>query len=205
MNITKEDILCYTLIIIFVILLLKPSNLRYKHIHLTTALILSYLILFPNKHIEFRHKLYNIRSLLLIYFVIDFSVDPMISLFLFILYLMLVYQVKYEKITYTVESVEDFTNINTEVKKDVVYTDNYKYDNKQYQFENEYKKDKEEEDNNRKQVSDEQLKNISINELKHDMKEIATYRDGYSAQGTSFIVGSNFDKYGDLNNESNLF
>lgn len=203
MNMTKEDILCYTLIIATIILLLKPSNLKHRHVHLTTALTLSYLILLPSNHMEIRRKLYNVRILLLLYFVIDFEIDPMISLFLMILYLMLVYQVKYENVTYGVP--EGFTNMNTEVKKELGQKDNYNHDNKQYQFESEYKHDNDEDVcNGRKHITEEQLEKVSRNGIVTDIKEIATFKDGYSAQGTSFVMGSNFEEYGDLNTESNM-
>lgn len=203
MNTIKEDILCYTLIIVSCVLLLKPSNLIYKHVHLTTALILSYLILFPSKHIKLRQKLYNIRLIFLLYFVIDFNVDPMISLLLLMFYMMLVYQIKYESITYNIP--EGFTDMNTDVKNTIGKMDNFKYDNKQYKFESEYKHGNEEDKcNGHKHITEEQLEKVSRNQIYHDLKEIATFKDGYSAQGTSFVMGANYEKYGDLNTESNI-
>lgn len=198
---TKEDLVYYLLICIFSAFMLNPSNLKHRHIHLTVALLISYLILFPSKHMKLKKYIYDLRAILLIYFVMDFEVDPLISLFLFILYLMIVYQVKYSKVDYN--KPEGFTNMNTQVKKELNHMDNYKYDNKQYKFESEYKQDnKEDECNGRKFITDGQLENISSNGIQGvDKKGIKTFEDGYSAQGTTHTMGYNYQEYGDLNKQ----
>lgn len=196
---TKEDLVHYLLICIFCAFMLNPSNLKHRHIHLTVALLISYLILFPHKHMKLKKYIYDLRAILLIYFVMDFEIDPLISLFIFILYLMIVYQVKYSKIDYN--KAEHFTSMNTEVKKELNHMDNYKYDNKRYNFESEYKHDNEEDEHNgHKFISDKQLDNISCNAITGvDKKGIKTFENGYSAQGTSHTLGYNYEKYGELN------
>lgn len=200
----KEELIHYVIIVGLFIYLLNPTNLTYKHVHLTSALILSYLILFPNKHPKLIQYLYNLRALLLVYFIIDFNVDPIISLFLLMTYLIIVYQVKYANVSYGYS--ETFTNMNTEVKKQLNTMDNYKYDNSQYVKDSEYKQDNEEDKcNGNKVISEKQLETISSNAIVDgDGKDLLTYRDGYSAQGTTFMMGYNYDSYGDLTKESNI-
>lgn len=182
----------YISIILFCIFMLNPRNLIHKHIHMTVALLISYLILFPNKHPILKQYIYDLRGLLLIYFVIIFDTDPLISLFIFILFLMIVYQTKYDKAN------EHFTSMNTQVKQELTPMDNYKYDNTQYIMNSEYKhNNKEDESNGRQYITDEQLDKIS-NDKAEDISSngIATYKNGYSAQGTSFTLGYNYEKYG---------
>jgi hypothetical protein len=192
---TKEDLVYYLIIIGFCLFMLNPTNLKHKHIHLTVALLISYLILFPSKHMKLRRYIYDLRGILLIYLILDFEVDPLVSLFIFILFLMIVYQIQYSNVTY-----ENFTSMNTEVKKELEPMDNYKYDNKLYVQDSEYKQDnKEDECNGRKFITDEQLDKISNNKNKDiSSNGIKTYENGYSAQGTSFILGYNHESYGDL-------
>lgn len=195
---TKEDLVYYLTIIGFCLFMLNPTNLKHKHIHLTVALLISYLIIFPSKHMKLRKYIYDLRGILLIYFIIDFEVDPLISLIIFMLYLMIVYQIKYSKVTYG--TMENFTSMNTEVKKELEMMDNYKYDNKLYVQDSEYKHDnKEDECNGRKFITDEQLEKISSNKNEGVSSDgIKTFLSGYSAQGTSHMLGYNYESYGDL-------
>lgn len=196
---TKEDLIYYLLISIFSIFMLNPNNIKYRHIHLTTTLIISYLILFPSKCMKIKKYLYDLRGILLVYFIIDFNVDPLISLFLFILYLMIVYQIQYDR-NYT---SEHFTNMNTIVKKNLKQTDNYNYDNKQYIIDSEYKKYNEEDiANGTKYISDKQLDDISNNKTENmdniNVKDSKDNKDKYNIQGTNFTMGYNYNNYGDL-------
>jgi hypothetical protein len=186
----KQDLTYYLCIGLFMVFFLNPTNLTYKHIHLTTALILSYLILFPSKYPKLRNYLYDMRGLLLIYFVLVFKVDPTISLLLYIVTIMIINQHDYE------HDNKKTKNINIEEFNGV---DNFTYDNRQYQPDSEYKHNNQGDIcNARKHITDEQLDKISDNNLENSVKEIVTYRDGYSAQGTNFTLGHNYDSYGDL-------
>lgn len=196
MNFTQQDLIYYTIIVGCCLYLLNPTNLKYKHVHITTSLLLSYFIIFPSKFPVIRRYLYNLRGLLLIYFVLAFKTDPTISLLLFINYLMLVYKEDYEK-TKT-KQLEGFQNEYAEkVSKGV---DNFSYG--EYKHDNvkdsEYKHDNVKDNaNGRKYISDKQLDIISNNQIGHNLKEISTYRDGYSAQGTTFTMGYNYGDYGE--------
>lgn len=195
MNFTKQDLTYYIVILGCMLYFLNPVNLKHKHVHLTTSLLLSYFIIFPSKLPTLRKYLYNLRGAILIYFVIVFQTDPTVSLLLLINYLMLTYKEDYEKSKEL--RFEAFQNKYVEEISQGV--DNYTYDNNQYVKDSEYKNDnKEDETNGHKHISDEQLDIISSNQVSNKIKEITTYQDGYGPQGTTFTMGYNFGDYGDL-------
>jgi hypothetical protein len=176
--------------------MLNPINIKQKHIHFTTTMVISYFILFPSQHPKLKQYLYNVRLLILIYMILLFEVDPLISLFLMMLYLVLVYKINYDNVQY--KYYEPFTSMNTEVKKELLYTDNYKYNKNDYLKDSEYKHSNEEElEMGKKYISNEQLENISNNQLKQS-DSIKTFNNIYNIQGTSYTLGSNYGDYGDL-------
>jgi hypothetical protein len=128
--------------------------------------------------------------------VLLFDIDPLISLFLMMLYLVLVYKINYENVQYKYN--EPFASINTETKKELLYTDNYKYDGSKYVKDSEYKNDNQEElEISKKYISDEQLEKISSDQIIQS-NSIKTFNDTYDIQGTSYTLGSNYGDYGDL-------
>lgn len=194
--ISKEDLVYYIIIIGFFIYMLNPTNIKQKHIHFTSAMIISYFILFPSQHLKIKQYLYNVRLLILVYMVLLFDIDPLISLFLMMLYLVLVYKINYENVQYKYN--EPFASINTETKKELLYTDNYKYDGSKYVKDSEYKNDNQEElEISKKYISDEQLEKISSDQIIQS-NSIKTFNDTYDIQGTSYTLGSNYGDYGDL-------
>jgi hypothetical protein len=176
--------------------MLNPRNIKQKHIHFTTAMVISYFILFPSQHPKIKQYIYNVRLLILVYMVLLFDVDPLISLFLMMLYLVLVYKINYDNIQY--KYTEPFTSINTEAKKELLYTDNYEYDASKYVKDSEYKHYNEAElKMSKKYISDEQLEKISSNQIEQS-DSVKTFKDTYNIQGTSYTLGANYGDYGDL-------
>lgn len=86
------DIVYYLGISVFFIFFMNPTNLKSHHIHLTSSLFLSYLILFPSHLPQFKEYLYQLRFWFLIYLVLDFEVSPPLSLLHYIAFLVVVSQ-----------------------------------------------------------------------------------------------------------------
>lgn len=212
--ITKQDIIYYGFIIFLTLAFLTPRNIKYRHIHMTLCIGLSYLIIFSKKHPMFRQYLYRVRGILLIYFVVNFKVDPTISLLLVMLYLITVYQQKYEtyeKFTSTYPDV-----LNTPVNTNMNQPQNALVDNNPInikKLENEYKTDNDDIDiKNSLKMSDSKLKQISSNQISSNQikndgspSDMLTFTDGYSAQGTSYnTTGYNYTSYSDLDTDKNI-
>lgn len=91
-----ECILNYLGITMFMMFFFNPTNLKSYHIHLTASLSLSYLILFPSHLSKLKEYIYHLRFWFLLYLILDFQVDPVISLLHFIAFLVITYHHDYE-------------------------------------------------------------------------------------------------------------
>lgn len=83
----SQTSLYYILVIAIMMFLLNPKNLVIYPIQVFTCLLLSYLIVFGKKYPELLHYIYNLRFILLLYFMYGFNKFPLVGLLIFVFFI----------------------------------------------------------------------------------------------------------------------
>lgn len=79
----------YILITLILMFLLNPKNLEIFPIQIFTCLLLSYLIVFGKKYPDIMQYIYNLRLVLLLYFMYGFNRFPLVGLLIFVFFIVL--------------------------------------------------------------------------------------------------------------------
>lgn len=76
----------YIILALIMMFLLNPKNLEIYPIQIFTCLLISYLIVFGKKQPEIMQYIYNLRVILLLYFIYGFNRFPLVGLLIFMFF-----------------------------------------------------------------------------------------------------------------------